>query len=174
MKISLRDYWEIINYNYEQIRFAEIKSSVVLSVYSLIFKVAYTIDILDEENVYSFDFKSASDYFLLVLTVPILFFTISSFISCVKCFLPRLKKTSLNSPLFFGDVAMGYANFESYQEDLNSLFADDKKYQKHLSHMVYVTSNIAFTKFKHVNAAIKSLIKSIISFLLLLISFYLF
>ena len=48
MKTSLRDYWEVINYNYEQIRFAEIKSSVIISVFSLVFTFAYTIDILDE------------------------------------------------------------------------------------------------------------------------------
>jgi len=121
LKTSLRDYWEIINYNYEQIRFAEIKSSVILSVYSLIFTLAYTIDILDDENVYSFSLNSVKDYILIVLVLPIVFFTFSAFVSCVKCFLPRLKKSSLNSPLFFGDVAMGYSDFDSYNSDLNAL-----------------------------------------------------
>ena len=45
MKITNDDFWEIIN-NYDQIQFAEIKSSVVVSVYSVLFTVAYTIDIL--------------------------------------------------------------------------------------------------------------------------------
>ncbi len=174
MKTSLRDYWEIINYNYEQIRFAEIKSSVILSVYSLIFTLAYTIDILDDENVYSFSLNSVKDYILIVLVLPIVFFTFSAFVSCVKCFLPRLKKSSLNSPLFFGDVAMGYSNFDSYNSDLNALLSDDEKYKTHLSHMVYATGNIAFTKFKHVNFAIKNLIKSIISFSIFLICLYIF
>ena len=39
LKTSLRDYWEVINYNYEQIRFAEIKSSVIISVFSLVLLV---------------------------------------------------------------------------------------------------------------------------------------
>ena len=34
---NVEDYWEIINYNYDQIQYAEIKSSVVVSVYSLFF-----------------------------------------------------------------------------------------------------------------------------------------
>ena len=173
MKISLKDYWEIINYNYEQIRFAEIKSSVILSVYSLMFTVAYTIDILDDENIYTFSFNSFSDYLFIVFAIPILFFTISSFVSCVKCFLPRLKKSSLNSPLFFGDVAMGYTDFETYRDDLNNLLANNEKYKEHLSHMVYVTGNIAFTKFKHVNSAIKSLIKSTVSLVVFLLYIYL-
>ena len=47
------DFWNIIQYNYDQIRYAEVKSSVVLSVYSLFFTAAYTLDILDEENIYA-------------------------------------------------------------------------------------------------------------------------
>ena len=46
---TILDFWEIINYNYDQIRYAEIKSSVVISVYSLFFTAAYTIDIIDDE-----------------------------------------------------------------------------------------------------------------------------
>ena len=172
MKTSLRDYWEVINYNYEQIRFAEIKSSVIISVFSLVFTFAYTIDILDEENVYVFELNKPTDYIILFSIFPVIYFTFISFVSCVKCFLPRLKKSAINSPLFFGDVAMGYQDFETYNKDLNSLLTDDEQYKKHLAHMVYATANIAFTKFKHVNAAIRSLIKTIISLALFLILLY--
>jgi uncharacterized membrane protein YjjP (DUF1212 family) len=86
--------------------------------------------------------------------------------------LPRLKKSEINSPLFFGDVAMGYQDFETYNKDLNSLLSDDEQYKKHLAHMVYATANIAFLKFKHVNSAIRSLIKTIISLAIFLILVY--
>ncbi len=172
MKISLRDYWEVINYNYEQIRFAEIKSSVIISVFSLVFTFAYTFDVLDEDNVYVLELNDVTDYLVLVSILPVIYFTFISFVSCVKCFLPRLKKSSINSPLFFGDVAMGYTDFETYNEELNSLLSDDEQYKKHLAHMVYVTANIAFTKFKHVNSAIRSLIKTIISLAIFLILLY--
>ena len=55
---NVEDYWEIINYNYDQIQYAEIKSSVVVSVYSLFFTAAYTIDVLDDENVYNFSMSN--------------------------------------------------------------------------------------------------------------------
>ena len=42
------EFWPIIDYNYEQIRFAEIKASVIISFYSLLLTVSYTLDILDE------------------------------------------------------------------------------------------------------------------------------
>ena len=52
--IDIEDYWYIINYNYDQIQFAEVKATAVISIYSLIFGLGYTLDILDEENIYSF------------------------------------------------------------------------------------------------------------------------
>ena len=46
--IDIEDYWSIINYNYDQIQFAEVKATAVISIYSLIFGLGYTLDILDE------------------------------------------------------------------------------------------------------------------------------
>ena len=169
MKNTNDDFWEIIKYNYDQIRYAEIKSSVVISVYSLFFTIAYTIDILDDENVYNFKFETIWDYFPLIIIFPILYFTINSFSNCIRCFLPRFKQSTLKSPLFFGDIATHYKSFDEYKGDLKNLInRDHEGYQEHLSHMVYVTGVIAFTKFQHVNKAIKSLIKSILCFILYL------
>ena len=67
---TILDFWEIINYNYDQIRYAEIKSSVVISVYSLFFTAAYTIDIIDDENVYSLDLNTSWDYISLLILLP--------------------------------------------------------------------------------------------------------
>ena len=76
---NVEDYWEIINYNYDQIQYAEIKSSVVVSVYSLFFTAAYTIDVLDDENVYNFSMSSVSEFIPLLFLIPVLYFTIISF-----------------------------------------------------------------------------------------------
>ena len=73
---NVEDIWEIIIYNYDQIRYAEIKSSVVISVYSLFFTAAYTIDVLDDENVYSFSFVNFWDYFTLIFLLPGIYFTL--------------------------------------------------------------------------------------------------
>ena len=89
MRITNDDFWEIIKYNYDQIQFAEIKSSVVVSVYSVLFTVAYTIDILDDENIYSFNFSSLYDYITLIPVLPIAYFTVHSFVCCIRCFSPK-------------------------------------------------------------------------------------
>jgi hypothetical protein len=166
------DFWNIIQYNYDQIRYAEVKSSVVLSVYSLFFTAAYTLDILDEENIYDFSMDSIWDYICLIFLIPGLYFAIVSITSCIRCFLPRLKQSALKSPLFFGDIATDNENFEEYHKKLKKIRDDDPEYHKHLSHMAYVTGNIAFTKFRHVNQGIKSLIKSILLLITYIIGLY--
>ena len=62
--IDIEDYWNIIKYNYSQIQFAEVKATAVISIYSLIFGLGYTLDILDEENVYSFNLTSEMPFIL--------------------------------------------------------------------------------------------------------------
>ena len=169
---NVDDIWEIIKYNYDQIRYAEIKSSVVISVYSLFFTAAYTLDVLDDENVYSLQLVTAWDYLTLCLLLPGIYFTLLAFASCIRCFLPRLKQSALKSPLFFGDIAMDNKDFSEYYPKFKTLRESPEDYQKHLAHMAYVTGNIAFTKFIHVNTAIKSLIKSVVLFAGYILSLY--
>jgi len=78
----------------------------------------------------------------------------------------------MKSPLFFGDIAMDNKDFSEYYPKFKSLRGDPEEYQKHLAHMAYVTGNIAFTKFIHVNTAIKSLIKSVVFFISYILSLY--
>ena len=41
--IDIEDYWNVINYNYGQIQFAEVKATAIISIYSLIFGLGYTL-----------------------------------------------------------------------------------------------------------------------------------
>ena len=95
------DYWQLIKYNYDQIKHAELKASIIDSIYSIFLTIAYTVDILDEENVYSFSFEDKMIYLKIIALVPGIFFTVRSFVACISCFLPRLKISAKPSPLFF-------------------------------------------------------------------------
>ncbi len=68
---------------------------------------------------------------------------------------------------------MDYKDFSEYHPKFRDLRENPEEYQKHLTHMVYVTGNIAFTKFMHVNKAIKSLIRSVGFFVCYILCFYL-
>ena len=166
------DYWQLIRYNYEQIRHAELKASLIISLYSIFLTVAYTFDVLDEENVYSFDFNEPKVYFVILFFLPPIIFTILSFSSCVRCFLPRLNFSVKPSPLFFGDIASNWKNFDSYSKDLINVIDNEPEYKVHLSQMAYVTGSIADKKFRHVSKAIRLLIKSVISFIIFFIVIY--
>jgi hypothetical protein len=171
-KFITDDYWQLINYNYDQIRHAELKASIIVSIYSIFFTVAYTIDILDEENVYTFSFDDKVIYLKILAVLPGIFFTIRSFVACISCFLPRLKLSVKPSPLFFGDVQKNWPSIENYSDELIKLMDDDDKYKVHLSQMAFVTGTIADTKFKYVGSGIRNLVRSVVFFLIFFILVY--
>tara|TARA_B100001093_G_C26848559_1_gene1024006 strand:- start:2713 stop:3243 length:531 start_codon:yes stop_codon:yes gene_type:complete len=166
------DYWQLIKYNYDQIRFAELKASVIISIYSIFFTVAYTIDILDEENVYSFDYNDPFIYFKISVVCLAIFFTIRSFVYSINCFLPKLKLSTKPSPLFFGDIKPNWPKFEDYSKELIRVMDDDDEYKVHLSQMAYVTGIISSSKFAYVTKGIKNLTISICFYLLFFILVY--
>lgn len=166
------DYWQLIKYNYDQIKHAELKASIIVSIYSIFLTIAYTIDILDEENVYSFSFEDKMIYLKIIALIPGIFFTVRSFVACISCFLPRLKISAKPSPLFFGDVQKNWPSITNYTDELIKLMDDDNNYKVHLSQMAYVTGTIADTKFKYVGSGIKNLVRSIVFFLFFFILLY--
>ena len=97
--IDIEDYWNVINYNYGQIQFAEVKATAIISIYSLIFGLGYTLDILDEENIYSFSTGFSGVVHVLLLGVSF-FFIIASLRRCVMCILPRFDFTVKKSLYF--------------------------------------------------------------------------
>ena len=168
--IDIEDYWNIINYNYDQIQFAEVKATAVISIYSLIFGLGYTLDILDEENIYAFspDFSGVVHSILLIISF---IFIIASVRSCVMCILPRFNFSVEKSPLFFGDISQ-YKNFNIFYESLEEVLNNEVKYRKHLTQSVYATANIASVKFQNVNEGLKHLLKSIFFIIMFFISLY--
>ena len=166
---EISNYWEIINYNYDQIRYAEVKASIVISIYSLFFSIAYTIDILDDDNSYALDMDNIVHVIALLFLLPGFFFTLRALVFCIKCFLPRLNISTKKSPLFFGDIGTGYDNFDTYYKSLDDLMDNKEEYHKHLTQMIYVTGHIAFAKFSNVNKGIKALLRSLLCYIIFLI-----
>ena len=164
------DYWQLINYNYDQIRHAELKASIIVSIYSIFFTVAYTIDILDEENVYNFSFDDKVIYLKILAVIPGIFFTIS-FIACISCFY-KIKIISKTFSSFFGDVQKNWPSIENYSDELIKLMDNDDKYKVHLSQMAFVTGTIADTKFKYVGSGIRNLVRSVVFFIVFFILVY--
>lgn len=171
-KFITDDYWQLIKYNYEQIRHAELKASLIVSLYSIFFTIAYTFDILDDENIYYFEFTDPLFVLKIIPIVPAIIFTILSFASCVNCFLPRLSISVKPSPLYFGDIKPNWSKFDDYSKKLIGVMDNDAEYKVHLSQMAFVTGSIADQKFKHVSSGIRCLTRSVISFLIFFVIIY--
>ena len=169
--IDIEDYWNIINYNYSQIQFAEVKATAVISIYSLIFGLGYTLDILDEENIYDFSLDISGVINLFLLGVSF-FYILASIRRCIMCILPRFDFNVSQSPLFFGDVVK-YKNFDVFFDSLEEVLNDETVYRKHLTQSVYATANIASKKFLNVNKGLKHLLSSLVFILLFFVSIYL-
>ena len=88
--IDVEDYWHVINYNYSQIQFAEIKASAVISIYSILIGLGFTLDILDDENDYNLGFDSFYWIIKVILFIAAFYFTIVSLKRCIQCILPIL------------------------------------------------------------------------------------
>ena len=168
--IDIEDYWSIINYNYDQIQFAEVKATAVISIYSLIFGLSYTLDILDEENIYAFSLDLSGLIHIILLIISLIL-VIASVRRCVMCILPRFNFSVEQSPLFFGDVSK-YKNFDVFYKSLEEVLNDETLYRKHLTQSVYATANIASVKFQNVNKGLKHLLQSIAFMIFFFISLY--
>ena len=170
--IDIEDYWYIINYNYYQIQFAEVKATAVISIYSLIFGLGYTLDILDEENLYDFSLNFAGIIHLILIGITFVF-VVMSLRRCIMCILPRFDLTLAKSPIFFGDVHK-YKDFEMFFSSLENVLNDQNEYKKHLSQSVYATADIASKKFFNVNKGLKHLLTSLGFLFLFFVSIYAF
>ena len=118
-------------------------------------------------------FKSTVSNFFCILFLVVLaissFFTVKSFVSCISCFLPRLKISVKPSPLFFGDVQKNWPSFKNYSSELIKVMDDDNEYKIHLSQMAFVTGTIADKKFLYVGNGIRNLVRSVVFFLIFFI-----
>jgi hypothetical protein len=170
--IDVEDYWHVINYNYSQIQFAEIKASAVISIYSILIGLGFTLDILDDENDYNLGFDSFYWIIKVILFIAAFYFTIVSLKRCIQCILPILNIAVKKSPLFFGDIK-NFKDFESFNGSFNELLDSPKEYKTHLTQMVYATANITSIKFFNVNLAMRHLLKSIVFYALFFLSLYL-
>jgi hypothetical protein len=83
--------------------------------------------------------------YVAISTLPVL----STYFFMAMALIPRVRKDSGNSVLFFGDVAA--RSLERYRADVARLSAPD--YIEDLAEQCHVTAGIARTKYRHVRNA---------------------
>ena len=160
-------YWNILQYNNELLRYSEVKAGLILTVYGILFTVLYNtlepIQLAIEEH-----------WLLFALASIFSLTTVVSIYYCFRCFIPRIEKNNPLSYIFFGDVASKFKDGEEYFVKMEEMIYDETKYCQQLAEQIHVNARIASKKFKNVSQAIKLLVVAIFSIVLFVLVSMLF
>ena len=147
-------YWEILLKNIQWIQFSDTKATVIITVYGIIITLVYT-------NPHE-AFNSLKDSNILI------FFTIlSCILSALSIFFafktlnPKLTNDNPKSIIYFGHIQSKFDNYQDYKKYSSSILENEEEYTDQVSEQVYVTSQIAWNKFKHASYSIRFFIASL-------------
>jgi|TARA_B100001057_G_C22860439_1_gene954307 hypothetical protein len=158
----ISNYWDLIEYNVHHIRHSELKASLILTAYGIIFGLAYDIsgDIPIPEK-----YK----YILYLLIIIFISFTLSSIFYSFKTYIPRINHKLKKSVFFFHDINFHYKKPDVYSKELIRVMEDEKELKELLAEQAYINGVIASDKYVNVSKSIKFMIYSFCSLVVLLL-----
>ena len=153
----IQTYWFLIEYNVEHIRHSEIKASIIITVYGIVFGVVY-----DLAGPFQLDNPdNLSMYFIYLLVGIFIILSIISILYCFKTLIPRINKKLQKSVFFFHDIKHHYKSPDIYSKELNKVMLNDNKLRDLLAEQVYINGEIGSVKYSNVAKAINFLMYSI-------------
>ena len=107
----ISNYWDLIDYNVHHIQHSELKASLILTAYGLVFGLAYDIsgNLPIPEN-----YK----YLLYVMITVFIGFTLTSIFFAFKTYIPRINQKLKKSVFFFHDINFFYKKQMCTQRNL--------------------------------------------------------
>lgn len=159
------NYWEILKYNHDMIRFSELKAGLVISIlgvlFSLLFQSIEKIKPLLEGNIV---LMFASGVFVLLTIVSVLY----SF----RCFIPRFENKNPTSMIFFGDIVSDFPDFNAYYDFAQKTLNSEADFSLQLAEQIHTNASIATRKFKAVSKSIRFLLWAVMCLILLVCLIY--
>lgn len=156
-------YWQILQLNVEWLRFSETKATLVLTVYGVIFTIAYA----NSAEV----FKSiSSSGWLLVLIFIYGGLSLTSIVFAFLCVNPALKNTNPKSIIYFGHIKKDLSE-TAYKKRAQTIIDDEDKLTDEITEQIHVISKIAWTKYRSVGWALRFFIGSLIILILSIFSY---
>jgi len=156
-------YWEILQLNIEWLRFSETKATMLLTVYGILFTIAYT----NSTQV----FESLTDS--IWITFLVFFYGITSLISIAFAFLcvnPSLKTGPATSIIYFGHIYQDLSQIV-YKKRAKEIIDDEEKLTDQITEQIYVISKIAWVKYRNVGWSIRFFIVSLVIMLIAIFSY---
>lgn len=141
-------YWNILQNNIEWLRASETKATLILTLYGVVFTIAYTNSTAIFESIQSSGWVLHLVFFCGIL----------SLISIIYAFLsvnPKLTNKNPNSIIYFGHISQRFNSCAVYKIHAHSIIDDENLFTDHLTEQIYIISAIAWKKYKHVAWSIR-------------------
>jgi hypothetical protein len=160
------NYWEILRYNHEMIRFSELKAGLVISISGVLFSILFQS--IDSVKPYFMD----SILNLIVAGIFVLLTMISVMYS-FRCFMPRFEIKNPTSMIFFGDIVSDFPNFKDYHKFAQKTLGDEYEFSLQLAEQIHTNATIATRKFAAVSKAMRYMLWSIVCLIAMVCIMYL-
>lgn len=146
--------WGVLSSNQEWIRFSDTKAVLLITALGVIGTIVYS----NASSV--LEGMKQSGWTILFSTLAILLGIISCYFS-FKCLDPILRNDNPHSLVYFGHIQAKYKDYKEYHNDL----VGDKgnKFSEALSEQVFVTSSIAWKKFKRFAISLRFFLAAMIA-----------
>ena len=158
----ISNYWDLIDYNVHHIRHSELKASLILTAYGIIFGLAYDIS-------GDFPIPKNYEYLFYVLIGVFISLTLTSIFFSFKTYIPRINYKLKKSVFFFHDINFHYKKPETYSKELIRVMEDEKELKSLLAEQAYINGVIASDKYVNVSKSIKFMIYSFCSLIVFLL-----
>ncbi len=158
----ISNYWDLIDYNVHHIQHSELKASLIITAYGLIFGLAYDVS-------GKFPIPENYKYLLYILIIVLIGFTLTSIFYAFKTYIPRINQKLKKSVFFFHDINFHYKEADVYSKELIKVMEDDKKLKELLAEQAFINGVIASQKYMNVSKAIKFMIYSFITLISILL-----
>jgi len=139
---TVEQYWKILHYNVEFVKFFDTKATIIITTYGLIItficstaEVTYTT-LMQNKVLFGLTILSAISALLAVFYA-------------FRCLNPRLIKLNSLTVIFFGHIA-NHQSYTEFDEKLELILSETELYKKQLSEQIFTNSKVAYGKFRNI------------------------
>ena len=159
-------YWEILQHNVEWLRFSETKAALIITVYGVVFTIAYSnsVAILSSMSGSGFIAYGIIGYGTVSL---------ASIVFAFLCINPNLRNKNLDSIIYFGHITKKHKSFKEYKTYAQSILEDQDKFSDQITEQIHFLSGLAWKKFVMVTWALRLFIFSLVLMVVIIFSYIL-
>ncbi len=161
---TLEQYWKILQYNVEFVKFFDTKATIIITTYGLIITfICSTTEVT---------------YAILTQNIVMFSLTVLSAVSALlaiffafRCLNPRLIKLNSQTVIFFGHIA-NHKSYTEFDEKMEMILSETELYKKQLSEQIFTNSKVAYGKFRNIAYSMRFSLIALV-FLLVELVYYL-